>query len=699
MSSIEVVFEVLPEEGADDRSALQVWEELQSQLADDRSALRTGEFGRYAAKATLSGPGFSDDTGGGSRSIGANFSDECDTAVAPPPPMPLSSGGVGGGQQPPTETMFLSSQGRQAGASPGNPYGSSQGSLWGMQGPYDTTQGVGPTGGLVGPGSTADWQGAGGGGTQGLSNAELVDKIARYEHQLARTAAGAPASDVTIAPYRPDAPPSAPKTKGGSAAEIEALEEKCQQFHQRLEVAEHDLRAAHEATRVHRNRAEQLELKLKDREQLLVHAKDMWMKENVRACKLADALTAAEDKLADQDRRLSDVADRYGEAQQEVRKLQHLVSSTGTLSTSTSLPDQHNSALESSLKSGKLPSSAADFSFGSGDLSRRVGLERAAWHAGPDGADLAGGTASMLHHPVEPEINAERFRRLCLLNDAVLYEDDMLQIGVKSEFHACEGQLAVFYGNKGNAALQAFTAQYFVREENALRLTASPSSQQLDSDKQVVQRVTAVCLEPFAEPVWLRVQFLLPDTSPRRIQLRFPVVLSKFMVGRELSTTDFFRHWRQQNFVLNETMSVVHLAGRLRGQLAQIAKSVVLGGVLRLHHKVDDNPDNFVLVSQLSEPVSPASGQGGQGFNSRGSDRFDDRAGGGHDASSFGLGGGDAETSLSLIRVEVGSGRFAGKVRIVVRSGHPTAARALCDCLVLQLAEASSVQSGEAAVR
>jgi len=594
--------------------------------------------------------------------------------------------------------MFVGSQGCKTATPAGNPYGSSQGSLWGMQGPYDTTQGVGPGGGFGGPTSVADWQGGGGGGMQGLSHAELVDKIARYEKQLARTAAGAPASDVTVAPSRPDAPSSTSKAKGGSSAEVEALEERCQQFQQRLEAAERELRDANEVSKMHRNRAEQLELKLKDREQLLVHAKEMWMKENVRASKLADALTDAEDKLADQDRRLSEVADRYGEAQQEVRKLQHLVSSTGTLSTSTSLPDQHVSAIESGIKSGKLPSSSVDLSFSNRDLSRRVGLAGADWRAGPDGADLAGGTASMLQPPLEPEINAERFRRLCLLNDAVLYEDDMLQIGVKSEFVGREGQLAVFYGNKGNAALQAFTAQYFVREENALRLTASPLSQQLDADKQIVQRVTATCLEPFAEPVWLRVQFLLPDTSPRRIQLRFPVILPKFMVGRELSTADFFRHWRQQSFVLNETMSVVHLAGRLRGQLAQVAKSVLLGGALRLHHKVDDNPDNFVLVSQLSEPVSSTSGAG-QGFNNLGSDRFDERPGGGLDPSSFGLGGGDAEASLSLIRIEVGSGRFAGKVRIVVRSGHPTVARALCDCLVLQLAEASSPQSGEAAVR
>jgi hypothetical protein len=102
MSSIDVVFEVLPEEGAGDRSALQVWEELRSQLADEQSALRNGEFGRYAAKATLSGPGLSDDTGGGTRSIGANFSDEPEAAVVPPPPpMPRTSGGGGGGLQPP----------------------------------------------------------------------------------------------------------------------------------------------------------------------------------------------------------------------------------------------------------------------------------------------------------------------------------------------------------------------------------------------------------------------------------------------------------------------------------------------------------------------------------------------------------------------------------------------------------------------
>merc|ERR1740138_772145 len=143
--------------------------------------------------------------------------------------------------------------------------------------------------------------------------------------------------------------------------------------------------------------------------------------------------------------------------------------------------------------------------------------------------------------PSETDTNSDRFRRLCLQNDAVLYEDDMLQIGVKAEYSGREAQFAVYFGNKGSAGLQAFTVQYFVREESALQLAASPLSQQLEADRQVVQRVNAKCLEPFLEAPWLRVQFLLPDTSPRRVQIRFPVVMTKFMVGLELSKQDFFR--------------------------------------------------------------------------------------------------------------------------------------------------------------
>merc|ERR550525_273358 len=83
-------------------------------------------------------------------------------------------------------------------------------------------------------------------------------------------------------------------------------------------------------------------------------------------------------------------------------------------------------------------------------------------------------------------------------------------------------------------------------------------------------------------------------------------MLTKFMVGRDLSAQDFFQYWRHQNFVLNEVTSIVHLAARLRGQLVYVARSIVFGGALRMHHGIDTNPDNFVLVASLADSSARA---------------------------------------------------------------------------------------------
>merc|ERR1719281_873796 len=91
--------------------------------------------------------------------------------------------------------------------------------------------------------------------------------------------------------------------------------------------------------------------------------------------------------------------------------------------------------------------------------------------------------------PLEAKTNADRFRHLCLTNDAVLYEDDMLQVGLKTEYRGLEGQLAVYFGNKGSAALQAFQVHYSGAsiDEGTLRFSSSSIGQQLEAHDQVVQ--------------------------------------------------------------------------------------------------------------------------------------------------------------------------------------------------------------------
>lgn len=609
MASIVVDFEVLPEDRAGDHSATQVCNELNRQLHDPNSALRSGEFRHFAGSASLSAPG-----------SGILPSEEPRDYPASPP-LPEDGG----------RSNFGANFGHGGGGY--------------HDGRHHADVPVGA-----------------------MSHAELLDQISQRERQLAHTAAGGHGDHLHRARH---------------PMEAEALEEKCGHLQQRLDEVERQLRESQESARIDRSRAQRFEQNLKDREQLLVHAKEMWMKESARASKLADALTSAEDRLADQERRLQEVSDRYTEAQGEVRQLRHLLDGPdgggfgGGFAAYSSAEIRSNGYPKVSSSTGNLgspqhsqfspPNSSSVVFQPSSAFDQKWDQQPASLMSGPVQAPVGRnqpespiGTGHLPQVPVLPpleaETNADRFRHLCLCNDAVLYEDDMLQVGVKTEYRGLEGQIALYYGNKSSAALQAFNVHFggSSMEEGTLRLASSSLTQQLEAHDQVVQRVSVTCAQPFVDPPQMLLQYLLPDACPRRIQLKFPVVITKFMTGLEMRQEEFFHLWRSQRFVLNEVTSVVNLATRLKAALVHVQRSVAFGGALRLQYGFDPNPDNFVLAGQLADQ------------------------------------GGDRESGVSLIRVEVGKTRFQGKARIVVRASDHAIARAVCEAIVLQLTQSTS---------
>mmetsp|Transcript_76005 Transcript_76005/g.180845 ORF Transcript_76005/g.180845 Transcript_76005/m.180845 type:complete len:731 (+) Transcript_76005:99-2291(+) len=718
MSSFVVDFEVLPPDDPMEPPATEVVKDLGRQLHSRSGHLFRGDMARYFERATI-------------------VDDEMD----------LRSEARHGSQG------AQSTRGRRSASS---------------------VHGAEPDGGFGDIVTQPHYEGHSGQGLHHLSNTELMDRIssrekqAQVHRQLAHTAAG---------------------DFGAPDARLEREMAAASTPHQRMEILERELRDAQEAQRADRARAQRAEQTLKDREQLLLHAKEMWMKESARASKLADALTVAQDRLTDQEKRLQELSDRYSDASQEVRQLRHLLDSpdaggfgTGyvpngmvpgsqvlgragvvpphsqkgvpamsTQDFGSPFPMNHqggtfqeqqlqlqqayppgSAAFTSAPSSGNLHTpnfhtgpcvmhgvsdgAAQPGSYGGGLHSGSCnGQPLGTWTAGVNhspnvGMQPAGqaGSSSIVVPPIlEADTNTERFRHLCIANDAILSEDEMLQIGVKAEFQGLDGQIAVYFGNKANAALQAFSVQYFVREDNAVKLSVSSVGHQVEPMSQVMQRVSVKLVSPFSEPPAMRVQYLLPDASPRKITIRFPLVLTKFMRGRELSQQDFFRLWRDQHFVLNEVTSVCNLAPRLRSALVYIARVLASGGALRLHHGYDSNPDNFVLVGQLAGSLHSHAGYPGHPGNPSQDPNYPSSYGEAHghgydgygnamgDApygqSSYGGGGDtDKDIGLCLVRVEVGSGRFTGKVRIAVRSSDHTVAQGVCECILLQLTEPHS---------
>eukprot|EP00116_Pleurobrachia_bachei_P009856 sb/3470118/ len=69
--------------------------------------------------------------------------------------------------------------------------------------------------------------------------------------------------------------------------------------------------------------------------------------------------------------------------------------------------------------------------------------------------------------PYEESVQPNFSAFVCSRNNGVLYEDDLIQIGVKSDYSGSQGRLTVFYGNKSQFPFQHFATRLFVGRRSA----------------------------------------------------------------------------------------------------------------------------------------------------------------------------------------------------------------------------------------
>lgn len=357
---------------------------------------------------------------------------------------------------------------------------------------------------------------------------------------------------------------------------------------------------------------------LEEAKKSLSQAKEMWMKESTRATRLREQLDKSENIIADQKKELIQMEEKFKKTETENANLKHLINKSNEVVSTRTLTPQ---VLENSF-----PASDSYFARGSAKESHQT-----------QGVQLS-----------------SKYLQLCVNNDGVLYEDEVIQIGIKAKFTGLgEGVLGVYFGNKTSGILQNFQTKYILDScgPSALHLTASPLPNQLGPKSQVCQRVSVQISSAFTDCPRLTASFLLPDNTPKSIPLRLPVVISKFIQGKDLLVEEFFSNWRQQLFLLNEASSVVNVCMNL----AQIARATQLGGALTLHHQVDETPDNIVLVGQFPSD------------------------------SAEGVRCATIPEVLVLARIEVGAGTHSGKARVAVRSNDAIVADSVRACLAQQI--------------
>ena len=175
---------------------------------------------------------------------------------------------------------------------------------------------------------------------------------------------------------------------------------------------------------------------------------------------------------------------------------------------------------------------------------------------------------------------------LYLRNEGVLHEDEVVQIGIKMEFQAHQGRLAMFIGNKSGTTSLTNVSTHFSAQP-ALLLQPSPLAATVGARQQQSQVVLLQCVGAYGEPPKATVQFVGP-TGPTQLVLPLPLPPTKFNAPLNVDGTEFFRRWKL--FETREKQLVFKLAS------LESVESVLTGLHFAVLKQVDPNPVNYVAA-------------------------------------------------------------------------------------------------------
>ncbi|XP_029102615.1 AP-2 complex subunit alpha-2-like isoform X6 [Scleropages formosus] len=200
--------------------------------------------------------------------------------------------------------------------------------------------------------------------------------------------------------------------------------------------------------------------------------------------------------------------------------------------------------------------------------------------------------------PAAPSAVAEEnFLRFVCKNNGVLFENQLLQIGVKSEYRQNLGRMYLFYGNKTSVQFLNFSTAVTCPGElqSQLNVQTKPAEPVVEGGAQVQQVLNIECLSDFSEAPLLNIKFRYGGAL-QNITLKLPITINKFFQPTEMSSQDFFQRWKQLSLPQQEAQKIFKAKNAMD---AEVLKAKLLGLGTALLENVDPNPENFVCAGVI----------------------------------------------------------------------------------------------------
>jgi len=188
----------------------------------------------------------------------------------------------------------------------------------------------------------------------------------------------------------------------------------------------------------------------------------------------------------------------------------------------------------------------------------------------------------------------DNLKKFTCKNNGVLYENDLIQIGVKSEFRQNLGRIALYFGNKTSFALQGFSSSVGAAADLATKIViqVKPVDATVEAGAQIQQLVNVECIEEFAEYASLTVLFLYNGVQ-QRLALKLPLTVNKFFEPTEMNSESFFGRWKNLSGTNQEAQKIFQATQPMD---IAVIRTKLSGTGMKLLDGIDPNKDNYVCA-------------------------------------------------------------------------------------------------------
>ncbi|XP_057672992.1 AP-2 complex subunit alpha-2 isoform X5 [Corythoichthys intestinalis] len=195
-------------------------------------------------------------------------------------------------------------------------------------------------------------------------------------------------------------------------------------------------------------------------------------------------------------------------------------------------------------------------------------------------------------------VNDDGFLRFVCKNNGVLFENQLLQIGIKSEYRQNLGRMYLFYGNKTSVQFASFTTTVTCPGElhkPQLNVQTKPVEPLVEGGAQIQQVLNIECLTDFSDAPLLNIKFRYGGAL-QNLSLKLPVTINKFFQPTEMSSNDFFQRWKQLSQPQQEAQKIFKANHSMD---TEVLKAKLLGLGAALLDNVDPNPENYVSAGVI----------------------------------------------------------------------------------------------------